>query len=129
MQPNDYLKQPYTRILIPNEDNSYSAEMLEFPGCFAQGDTPDEAIKALENAALSWIEVALDRGLMIPEPFMNQGYNGKIALRLPKSLHRQSAELAEREGVSLNQFLVSAISARVGAEDLLTRLMDRFEHK
>jgi hypothetical protein len=37
--------------------------------------------------------------------------------------------MAERDGTSLNQFLVSAIAARVGAEDLYTRLIERFERR
>jgi hypothetical protein len=41
---------------------------------------------------------------------------------LPKSLHRQATEFAERDGTSLNQFLVSAIAARVGAEEFYNRL-------
>jgi len=122
----DYLKEPYTRILIPDED-SFSAEILEFSGCFAQGDTPNEAFANLQEAAESWIEASLEQGLEIPEPFMNQGFGGKIALRLPRSVHRQAAEFAERDNVSLNQFLASSISARIGAEDLYTRILDKFE--
>ncbi len=122
--PDDYLKLPYSRILIPDE-GSYAAEILEFPGCFSQGDTPDEAIANLENAARAWIQVALDQGQEIPEPYVNQGYAGKIALRLPRSMHRQATHLAERDGVSLNQFLVSAIAARIGAEDLYAGLQRR----
>jgi len=125
-KPIDYLQEPYTRILIPS-NGSYSAEILEFPGCFAEGETPDEAIKNLEEAAESWIEASLEQGMEIPEPYMNQGFGGKVALRLPRSIHRQAVRFAERDGVSLNQFLVSAISARIGAEDLYTRILDRFE--
>jgi len=126
--PDDYLKLPYSRILIPDE-GSYAAEILEFPGCFSQGETPNEAITNLEKAARSWIQVALTQGLEIPEPYLNQGYAGKIALRLPRSMHRQATRLAERDGVSLNQFLVSAIAARIGAEDFYTRLADRIERR
>jgi len=32
-------------------------------------------------------------------------------MRMPKSLHRRLAETAEREGVSLNQYIVSLLSA------------------
>ncbi len=127
--PADYIKEPYTRILIPNEDGSFSAEILEFPGCFAEGETADEAIHNLEEAAQSWIEASLERGLEIPEPSMNQGYSGKIALRLSKSLHRQAVRMAEREGVSLNQFLTTAIAARLGAEDFYSYLAARFERR
>lgn len=131
MKPNidEILKKPYTRILIPNEGGSYSAEILEFVGCYAQGDTPNEAINDLEEAARSWIVACLELGQEIPEPLMNQGYGGKIALRLPRSLHRQATRMAERDGVSLNQFLVSAIAARVGAEDSLARIMEKFEQR
>lgn len=37
-------------------------------------------------------------------------YSGKISLRLPKSLHRELAEQAKREGVSLNQYALYKLS-------------------
>jgi hypothetical protein len=37
--------------------------------------------------------------------------------------------MAERDGVSLNQFLVSAIAARIGAEDFYNRLADKIERR
>ena len=125
-KPEEYLKQPYARILIPDEDG-YSAEILEFPGCYAQGDTPDEAYKNLEETARGWIESSLERGLEIPPPSINAGYAGKVALRLPRSAHRLAARMAERDGVSLNQFLVSSISARIGAEDLYGRIVQNIQ--
>jgi predicted RNase H-like HicB family nuclease len=123
--PEEYLKEPYSRVLVPDESGGYSAEMLEFPGCFAEGDTADEAMKALERAAESWIQAALDQGQEIPRPFVNQGYSGKVALRLPKSVHRKCIQFAERDGTSLNQFLVSAVAARIGAEECCGRLVSR----
>jgi predicted RNase H-like HicB family nuclease len=129
MEPKAYLKEPYTRILIPEDDGTYSAEILEFPGCFAEGDTPDEAIRDLEAAAEAWIEASLGQGHTIPEPDTNQGYSGNIALRLPRSLHRQAVRMAQRDGTSLNQFLVTAIAARVGAEDFYASLFNRFERR
>jgi antitoxin HicB len=126
---DEYLKQPYTRILIPYNDGTYSAEILEFSGCFADGKTADEAMVNLSKAAISWIEACIEQGLEIPEPFMNQDFGGRIALRLPRSLHRQAVRFAERDGVSLNQFLISAISAKVGAEDSFARLIDKFEKR
>jgi hypothetical protein len=46
-------------------------------------------------------------------PAEDQGYSGKIALRLPRSLHRQAALMADRDGVSLNQYLVVAIANQI----------------
>lgn len=67
-KPDDYLKEPYSRILIPDDDGGYSAEMLEFPGCYSQGDTAEEAIRNLEDAARNWIEVTSAAGRPIPPP-------------------------------------------------------------
>lgn len=116
---------PYARILVPTEDGRFTAEVLEFPGCFAYGDTPEEAFRRLEGAAESWIEAALEQHQEIPKPFGSTDFGGKFALRLPRSLHRRAAQFAEKDQVSLNQFCVSAIAERVGAEDLLTRFADR----
>jgi antitoxin HicB len=123
--PEEFLKEPYSRVLIPEEGGGYSAEILEFPGCFAEGESAEEAMQALERAAASWIQAALDQGQDIPQPFVNQGYSGKVALRLPKSFHRKAVQFAERDGTSLNQFLVSAIAARIGAEECYSRLVSR----
>src|SRR5579872_4515314 len=42
-----YLQQPYARIVIPVEHGGFHAEILEFPGCYAQGDNLDEAYSNL----------------------------------------------------------------------------------
>lgn len=121
----EYLRAPYGRMLFRNDDGSFTAEMLEFPGCFAEGETSHEAIQNLDAAALEWVEAAQRLGREIPEPFTTRGYSGTISLRIPKALHRQAARMAERESVSLNQYLVTAIAARVGADDLFNRIAQR----
>lgn len=118
------LKKPYARILIPDETGKFTAEILEFPGCFAYGDTPEDALQHLERSAESWIEAALEQGQEIPEPYSSVGFSGNFALRMPRGLHRRAARLAERDRVSLNQYLVTAVAERVGAEDALRRLAE-----
>jgi len=127
--PQEILRDPYARVLVPAEDGTYTAEVLEFPGCYAEGDTPTEAIRNLEDAAVSWIEAALEQGQQIPPPVANYGYSGKINLRLPKSIHKQAAFFAQRDDISLNQFFISAIAARVGAEEFYDRLARNLEHR
>jgi len=126
---SEYLNKPYSRTLIPVDDGTYFAEILEFPGCFAEGQNPNEAYKNLEKVAESWIEAALDQGQEIPEPFATRDFSGRIALRIPKSIHKQSAKFAEMDGTSLNQFFLTAIAARVGAEEFYERLSNRLEAK
>lgn len=125
--PDEILKAPYSRVLIPEEDGTFSAEILEFPGCFAQGENPNEAFNNLEKAAKVWIEASLAQGLNIPSPASNQGYSGKIALRIPRSLHKRAAQMAARDATSLNQFLITAIASRIGAEEYHNHLCDNFE--
>jgi antitoxin HicB len=124
-----YLRKPYARVIIPDESGRYAAQVLEFPGCFAEGDTPEEAYGNLQEAAKNWVDSAQSQGMAIPEPFATQAYSGTISLRLPKSMHKRAVEYAHRDGVSLNQFLVAAIAARVGAEDLLSVLADRLDDR
>ena len=125
----EYLKKPYTRIIMPAEEGGFTGEILEFPGCFAEGETANEILDNLTKAAGSWIEAALEQRQEIPEPFDKQGFGGKIALRLPKSLHRQAVRCAQRDETSLNQFLVGSVAARVGAEDFFNKLVEKFQNR
>lgn len=109
------------------EPNGFHAEIPEFPGCFAQGNTLEEAYSNLEKAAESWIETCLSQGQEVPEPFSSLTYSGRIVLRLPRSIHRQAATLAARDETSLNTYLVSAVSAKVGIEDFYNVLTQRLE--
>lgn len=112
----DILKKAYVRRLTPDTSGGYVASILEFPGCIAEGETAEEALQNLDKAAESWIEVAIANGHEIREPVDFEGFSGKIALRMPRNLHKQAAELAELEGCSLNQLLVTAISFYVGGK-------------
>ena len=38
-----------------------------------------------------------------------------LSLRLPKSLHKRLKELAEREGISINQFIATAVAEKMSA--------------
>ncbi len=113
--PSEYLNAPYARVVIPDhETGTYTARVMEFPGCVTQGDTIAEAHERLEQAAEDWIKAALDMGQTIPAPTEEQSYSGRILVRLPKSLHQRAAEAAEADATSLNQFIVAAVAERVG---------------
>ena len=38
-----------------------------------------------------------------------------FSLRLPESLHRQSRELAEQEGISINQLIATSLAEKMSA--------------
>ena len=114
--PADYFKLPYSRVVVPEDDGTYRAEILEFPGCIATGDTEVDALAALKDVALSWLESVAAMGKAIPEPMEKLQYSGKLVLRMPKNLHKKAARAAERNGVSLNQFIVSSVAEQIGMQ-------------
>lgn len=40
--------------------------------------------------------------------------SGRLLLRMPAALHAELAQAAERDGVSLNQFITRALAGRIG---------------
>ncbi len=116
MEPSEYLKRPYGRFVVPETDGSFRAEIIEFPGCIATGDSGAEAYANLEEVAASWIEATLARNLRVPDPVESGRFSGKLMVRLPKTLHKKAAHIAALDGVSLNQFIVGSIAEQVGAQ-------------
>lgn len=112
------LARPYVRRLLPDEAGGYTAYIHEFPGCVAEGETADEALFNLDKAAASWLAVSLAHGQPIAEPIQPFDFSGRVALRIPRSLHRDIAELARLQGCSVNQLLSVAISDYVGRQGL-----------
>ncbi|MBE8991462.1 type II toxin-antitoxin system HicB family antitoxin [Nostoc sp. LEGE 12450] len=106
-----YLNLQYPVTLYPDPDEGYVAQIKDLPGCLTQGETLEETVANLNEARELWIETAYEAGDDIPLPSSNDSYSGKLLLRMPKSLHRRLAETSEQEGVSLNQYIVSLLSA------------------
>ena len=113
-----YLNLPYTIEFKkdPSDPDKpvWFAEVKELSGCMTEADTLQDVTALIEDAMGVWIQGSLDANLPIPEPRPEQEYSGKFSLRLPKSLHRDLVQVAEREGVSLNQYINMALSRVVG---------------
>ncbi len=125
---DDYLRLPYTIEVIRDDDDEnlgWVARVVELPGCMTQADTFEELGDMLEDAMRGWITVALEDGQDIPEPSAEKSYSGKFIVRVPKSLHRELVEAAEREGVSLNTFVSTALGKAVGQASMTRILADR----
>ena len=114
----DYLGLPYHFVLLPDvwDDGTpgWFVKVEELDGCMAQGHSPDEAIARIRDAMLAWLDAEIAEGHEIPLPRDDSTYSGRFLARLPESLHRQLAEEARREGVSLNQFITAALAGAVG---------------
>ena len=92
------------------EDEGYVALIPELPAVSAVGDTPEEAVAEVKDAAALYLEFLNDEGLSIPEPDILPTYSGQLRVRMPRSLHAHLAMQAQIEGVSLNSYIVHLLS-------------------
>lgn len=116
-----YLNKRYPFIVYPAEEGGYVAEIEELPGCMTQGETLEEVSKRIEDARRGWIEVTYEEGIEIPLPRTEEEYSGKFLVRLPKYLHRRLSEEAMREGASLNQYVVTILSAGASVNEIISK--------
>ena len=108
---DEYMKLPYRIELLPDPDEGgYVVSYPSLRGCLSSGETIDEAINNAEDAKREWIACALESGIEIPLPDADDEYSGQFKLRIPKSLHRQLALAAKREGISMNQYCLYLLS-------------------
>lgn len=114
---DEIVSRPYAKLLVRDEESGgYYAEVLEVPSCFSEGDTPDEAIEALDDAFRLTVESALEDGDHIPEPLDAGSHSGKLVVRMPSSTHRDAAYRAQAEGTSLNQWLLASVTRNLGTQ-------------
>jgi predicted RNase H-like HicB family nuclease len=64
---DEILRRPYHWVLIPDADGCV-AYIEEFQGCATQGDTPEEAVRCLREAAELWLSTVIEDGQAVPEP-------------------------------------------------------------
>jgi antitoxin HicB len=112
-----YLELKYPVTIIPDVTGGYVAEIEDLPGCFTQGETIEETYTNMEEARRLWLESAYEDGLDLPVPESDLEYSGKFNVRIPASLHRKLHRLAGKEGVSLNQYVVYALSHTAGVAE------------
>lgn len=114
----EYLALPYRITLTPDADEDgvtgWVAEIPDLPGCVSQGATPEEAVERVRDAMAGWVSVALQDGLDIPLPRREPTHSGRVLVRMPPTMHAYLVDLAEQEGVSLNQLIVTALAFDAG---------------
>ena len=111
------MKYGFTVDRVKVEDHEfYYVKSKCVKGCVAQGDTLEEALNLFDELEAECIETAHEYNIPIEEETAKElnEYSGKILLRMPKTLHKDFAELADDEGVSINQLAVAALSSYVG---------------
>jgi len=60
-------RRHFTVVFRPDqEEGGYTVEIPALPGCITQGESWDEALEMIEDAARLWIETADERGWHVP---------------------------------------------------------------
>lgn len=117
-----YLESAYPFVVSIDEDGGFLIEFPDLPGCFTQAENLSEIAETAEEIRVLWIETAYESGQDIPAPSLPHSYSGKFNVRIPRSMHRQLAETAAHEGISLNQYVVAILSNGLAADTANERL-------
>jgi predicted HicB family RNase H-like nuclease len=95
-----------------DEDNGFIATIPGINALSAFGSTQEQALSELNTAAEAYFEALKEAGKPLPVPEKVIPYSGQLRLRMPKSLHASLSSGAEREGLSLNTYIISLLSER-----------------
>lgn len=112
-----------------SDDTAFGVVVPDLPGCFSAGDSLDEALDAVTEAAAAWIDAALDAGQPVPPPSPLEtvrrlpGYQGwtlgivdidpalfddtieRVNITLPKRVLRRLDDLAAHRHQSRGAFI------------------------
>lgn len=95
------------------EDKGFIAEVPDLPGCSAWGTTAAESAREARHAVAAWRKAAKSAKRSIPEARVVapvSSYSGKLLVHVPKCLHARLAREAERQGVSLDEWVASKLA-------------------
>jgi antitoxin HicB len=91
-----------------SEDGCYVTTLPAWQNAQTHGATLAKAAQRGHEVLSLLIDAALKRGDKLPAP--QRRYSGNLRLRLPSSLHGRLAREAEREGVSLNLWIIGKLA-------------------
>ncbi|MBQ6504962.1 MAG: type II toxin-antitoxin system HicB family antitoxin [Flexilinea sp.] len=108
---DDYMKLPYKMEIVEDTDEGgYIASYPELKGCITCGETIEQVVSMAIDAKKAWLEAAVEDRYDIPLPETENQYSGQFKFRMPRSLHRELAEHAKAEGISMNQYCIYLLS-------------------
>lgn len=115
MNPHDF-SIVLQRIVLDGEQ-LFEATVLEFPDLAVYEANADDAYTMALEMIEGLIAMAEDMNHPIPTPRAREDElpSGKITFRPGRQLHRNIAIAAERDGVSINQWLCNAASSSAAA--------------
>ena len=107
----------YQIVIYPVETEAGTEWIARYPevnNTGGSGATPEEAIDDAKKNLDFELSLLAEEGKEPPVPYEQPNYSGKISLRLPRSVHKQIAELSAAEGVSINSLISAAVAGFIG---------------
>ncbi len=129
----------YSVAIHKDKDSCYGVSVPDIPGCFSAGESLDEALKSVEEAISSHLEILAEDGELAPTPslvddFVNDdqyagatwayveidvsaflGRSEKASVTLPKLLITQIDEVVKKGGAkSRSAFLADSAIKSLG---------------
>jgi antitoxin HicB len=104
------------RALAPEDGGGYVAAIPQLGArtFVAVGETPAEALEALDALRRHLIPTLLAEGVDLPEPQDEredvQQYSGNLLLRIPRELHARLAAGAKQSGCSINKYATQLLA-------------------
>ncbi len=121
----------YEIRVIPNSDSEGETYWTAFypavDGCVGGGATVDEAVKEAEENLEIFLNYLSSKKSELPKEYEELACNGKISLRVSKTVHQKLIYLATEEGVSINALLNNAISTYIGKSEYNYELNKKIE--
>jgi predicted RNase H-like HicB family nuclease len=72
------MRDYHINIFYSEDDDGYIADIPDLEACSAFGETPDEALREVQQAKKLWLEAARAEGKPVPAPGGQWGANGDV---------------------------------------------------
>jgi len=99
------------RVIWSLEDGEYVGLCAEFPSLSYLDEDQVTALKGIVNLVEQVVIDMEANGEFVPEPLVEKKYSGKFQLRTTPELHRELTIRAAEEGVSLNRYVNTKLTA------------------
>ncbi len=112
-----YMALPYRMEIVKIPDGKGGGFMACLPqfgrmAAVGDGESIEEALRNLEDSKRSLFETYIAEGVEIPDPdTFQEDFSGKFVVRIPKYLHKDLAQRAKNNHVSLNAFVTALLSS------------------
>lgn len=103
-----YLSLPWHFEFEKAPDGGYYA-LVKGISCYSHGDNLEHAAEQIKEALETYIEGCLENNISIHEPISEADCNGRISIRVSKSLHCKLAKIAQDENVSVSHLVNDAL--------------------